>query len=95
MVSEFGELDRELRAIAVGSSDYVKVYSWKFHAKIIFQKKKILQMEEAIHAKFQKYQRDEHFINQRQKHTDLRAKLEVVRRRIGVWEKNFARNANS
>lgn len=49
-------------------------------------------MEEAIHLKFAKYQQDEVFLNRRQKHTDLRAKLDILKQRIGVWEKNARQN---
>lgn len=43
-------------------------------------------MEEAIQSKFAKYQCDEDFLSKRQKHTDLRAKLEILKQRIIDWE---------
>lgn len=43
-------------------------------------------MEEVIQSKFAKYQRDGEFLSKRQKHTDLRAKLEILKQRIIEWE---------
>lgn len=51
-------------------------------------------MEEAIHTKFAKYQCDEDFLSKRQKHTDLRAKLEILKQRIIDWE-NFRRDSSN
>lgn len=51
-------------------------------------------MEEAIQSKFAKYQSDEDFLTKRQKHTDLRAKLEILKQRIIDWE-NARRGSSS
>ncbi|KAI1733022.1 occludin homology domain-containing protein [Ditylenchus destructor] len=44
------------------------------------------KMEEAIQSKFAKYQQDVEFLKRRQRHADLRSKLEVLKRRISNWE---------
>lgn len=44
-------------------------------------------MEEMIQSRFEKYQRDGELLSKRQRHTDLRAKLEVLKQRIIEWQK--------
>uniref|UniRef100_A0A915E1W2 OCEL domain-containing protein n=1 Tax=Ditylenchus dipsaci TaxID=166011 RepID=A0A915E1W2_9BILA len=44
------------------------------------------KMEEAIQSKFAKYQQDQEFLNRRQKHADLRSKLDVLKQRIASWK---------
>lgn len=46
------------------------------------------KIERDIQAKYSQYQRDSEFLQIRQKHADLRAKLEVLKKRIGTWEAN-------
>lgn len=48
--------------------------------------KRWFQMEEAIQSKFAKYQQDAEFLKRRQRHADLRSKLEILKRRISNWE---------
>jgi hypothetical protein len=44
------------------------------------------RVEQMIQAKFAEYQRDPEFLHTRQRHSDLRAKLEVLKQRISAWE---------
>lgn len=46
-----------------------------------------VQVERKIQSKFAEYQRNKEFLDARQKHADLRAKLEVLKQRISSWEK--------
>jgi hypothetical protein len=47
-----------------------------------------IKVEEAIQSRFAKYQQDKVFLTRRQKHADLRSKLDVLKKRIADWEKN-------
>lgn len=44
------------------------------------------KVERAIQTKYSHYQRDADFLHTRQKHADLRAKLDVLKKRIASWE---------
>ncbi len=46
----------------------------------------MLQVERAIHTKYNHYQNDVEFLRTRQQHANLRAKLSVLKKRIADWE---------
>uniref|UniRef100_A0A915AUN2 OCEL domain-containing protein n=2 Tax=Parascaris univalens TaxID=6257 RepID=A0A915AUN2_PARUN len=49
------------------------------------------KVERTIQTKYSHYQRDTEFLQTRQRHADLRAKLDVLKKRIHAWEKNHAK----
>ncbi|KHN86759.1 RNA polymerase II elongation factor ELL [Toxocara canis] len=49
------------------------------------------KVERTIQTKYAHYQRDTEFLQTRQRHADLRAKLDVLKKRIHAWETNHAK----
>ncbi|VDM96746.1 unnamed protein product [Thelazia callipaeda] len=45
--------------------------------------------EEAIEARYMHYQRNSEYLETKQKHEDLRSKLEVLKKHVDFWEKNY------
>ncbi|VDK81350.1 unnamed protein product [Litomosoides sigmodontis] len=51
--------------------------------------------EEAIEMRYMHYQRNAEYLETRQKHEDLRAKLEILKKHVDFWEKNQRRHVTA
>uniref|UniRef100_A0A915PR47 OCEL domain-containing protein n=1 Tax=Setaria digitata TaxID=48799 RepID=A0A915PR47_9BILA len=51
--------------------------------------------EEAIEMRYMHYQRNPEYLETRQKHEDLRSKLEILKKHVDFWEKNQRRQVTT
>uniref|UniRef100_A0A0M3HF57 OCEL domain-containing protein n=1 Tax=Ascaris lumbricoides TaxID=6252 RepID=A0A0M3HF57_ASCLU len=72
----------------IGHLDFLTYSSWMKEVKFAQVN---LAVERTIQTKYSHYQRDTEFLQTRQRHADLRAKLDVLKKRIHAWEKNHAK----
>lgn len=55
----------------------------------------LFKAEEAIEMRYMHYQRNAEYLETRQKHEDLRAKLEILKKHVDFWEKNQRRHVTT